>query len=533
MPRRGARRADPRARPAGAAGRWTTDVSPWVAGWIIGVEWDPTGCTAPTGGTRPRHRAGPVLPQHPGREPTERWLARAPRPARHARADRGVSMPLAFANWPTTDPLRHPTSRFPQEDLAGVDANHVGPPPPGQAAPSPSYHAYPYYPDFQRHEPALQRRRRRARDPYAGYLEALREHHGSASRDGHRFGVPSSIGTAHSGPLGRDQGGHCEHEAMRIDAELLRLIHGQGLAGGFLFSWIDEWFKLTWNTVPPMRPRRSSPALARRAGRTSSVRAQGGGRRRAGPSGQGRRGEPGRGARGEARPDPSWLHLRIRLDRPAEGTLGLGFDLVPGGADELPGSGARDGASDYAVVLDLERRSGQAFVRGGLEPLYLDFSPLPAGVIRSVDGGNEMLLSTNREQTIPTTGETLPYETFDVGVLRHGTWDSTASDYDSRATWRANGHDVVLRIPWLQLGVIDPSSHRALVPVVRDGVPIRDGPSPFRRVTLRVVPSRGEAAVARLAWDGWNRVQATERLKAGYEAYADALREVSRETTPT
>ena len=221
--------------------------------------------------------------------------------------------------------------------------------------------------------------------------------------------------------------------------------------------------------------------------------------------------------------DPSWLHLRIHLDRPAEGTLRLGFDLVPGGADELPGSGARDGASDYAVVLDLERRSGQAYVRQALEPLHLDFSPLPAGVVRSVDGWNEMLLSTNREQTIPTTGETLPYETFDVGMLRHGTWNPAASDFDSRATWRTSGNDVVLRIPWLQLGVIDPSSHRALVPVVRDGVPTATA-VPFRHVTLRVVPSRGEAAVARLAWDGWNRVQSTERLKAGAEAYVEALR---------
>ena len=36
---------------------------------------------------------------------------------------------------------------------------------------------------------------------------------------------------------------------MAIDAELLRIIRGQGCAGGFVFEWADEWFKFTWNTI--------------------------------------------------------------------------------------------------------------------------------------------------------------------------------------------------------------------------------------------------------------------------------------------
>ena len=63
------------------------------------------------------------------------------------------------------------------------------------------------------------------------------------------FGVPSSIGSAHMGPRGRAQGGHSEQQAMAIDAELLRIIHAQGCAGGFVFEWADEWFKFTWNTI--------------------------------------------------------------------------------------------------------------------------------------------------------------------------------------------------------------------------------------------------------------------------------------------
>jgi hypothetical protein len=87
-------------------------------------------------------------------------------------------------------------------------------------------------------------------DPYAGYLAELRRHHGQIPVMITEFGVPSSIGSAHEGPLGCDQGAHTEQEAMTIDADLLRVIRRERLAGAFLFSWADEWFKFTWNTLP-------------------------------------------------------------------------------------------------------------------------------------------------------------------------------------------------------------------------------------------------------------------------------------------
>jgi hypothetical protein len=47
------------------------------------------------------------------------------------------------------------------------------------------------------------------------------------------------------------------------------------------------------------------------------------------------------------------------------------------------------------------------------------------------------------------------------------------------------------------------------------------------------VPARGETATATLAWDEWNVVHETGRLKAGHEEYAKAVREVSVETPST
>ena len=63
------------------------------------------------------------------------------------------------------------------------------------------------------------------------------------------LGVPSSLGIAHSGPVGRNQGNHSEEEALAIDEQLLRDLREEGFAGGILFEWVDEWFKFTWNTL--------------------------------------------------------------------------------------------------------------------------------------------------------------------------------------------------------------------------------------------------------------------------------------------
>ena len=101
---------------------------------------------------------------------------------------------------------------------------------------------YPYYPDFL----SL------GAESYAGYLQRLREHQaaGGEATMITEFGVPSSYGIEHTGPLGRDQGALSEARAGRIDAAMLSQIKDAGMAGGVLFEWADEWFKAAWNTQP-------------------------------------------------------------------------------------------------------------------------------------------------------------------------------------------------------------------------------------------------------------------------------------------
>ncbi|MFI5935854.1 hypothetical protein [Actinoplanes sp. NPDC051494] len=497
-----------------AAGTWDTDVTPWLAGWIIGIELDPYAASA----VDQRNTAAPAVrgryfQSTPAASPTERWLAARMDELAGYEAKEGVSQPIAFVNWPTTDPLRHPDEPLEQEDLFQLDANHVLPTGNWPAGTFASYHAYPYYPDFQRHEPAYQRFVHDGRtDPYAGYLTALARHHRDMPTLVTEFGVPSSIGSAHQSPLGRTQGDHSEQEAMRIDAELLRLIKDVGLSGGFVFAWTDEWFKFTWNTIEHQDGER------RQLWHDPLTNEQHFGLIATDPTGSPDAGPeyllddeaawPAR--RVIARVDEAYVHLRVGLGTPDPGALTLGFDVLPGlTGPPAPGTGNRD--ADAAFVLDPVARTGQAYLRRELDPVPLDYD-VPASRRGPAPGGwRRVELIVNRDLTIPTTGEKLPTELQNAGLLRYG----TPRD-DSRALWYRDGDDLVVRVPWAMLGYADPSKHKV---------------GPRREVSPGVAVSVSAAGtdqpVGHVTWTNWNRVYYQERLKQG----ADQVRDAALETT--
>ena len=498
-----------------ASGVWDTDVMPWLCGWVIGVEMDPyAGHASDRRNAAAPPTRGRYFSSTPAATPTERWLAARMDELATAQAARDMSQPIAFTNWPTTDPLRHPEEPLAQEDLLQLDANHVRASADWPAGTFASYHAYPYYPDFQRHEPALRTYRYRGRtDPYAGYLAALKRHHGSVPVLITEFGVPSSIGSAHNGPLGRSQGDHSEREAMRIDAELLRLIHDQGLSGGFVFGWTDEWFKFTWNTIEHQDPER------RQLWHDVYTNEQHFGliaMDAAGPPDTPARflfdaegAWPAR--RVTARVDESYAQLRIGLADPAPAALTLSFDVLPSLVGP-PAPGSNDRMGDAALTFDLVNRTGQAYLRDVLDPLPLDYPK----VLRT-SGWRPFQLIVNRDLTVPSTGRRLPAEIIDAGALRYGSWNPDDKDSDSRALWRVEDGDLVVRVPWALLGYADPSAHKIGVP---------NG----QRLDLVVSPGAGvvvsasgtDQSVGDVTWVNWNRPYWTERIKQGAEAVRDA-----------
>ncbi len=230
-----------------AYGRYLTDVSRWTAGFIIGREISPSevestdkshpSSTSYTGsqfsisaGTATEVFATKMLDE------TVTYEARS----------YSVRRPVSISNWPTLDPLHHPTEAFISEDSQSFDINKVS----GknlQAGLFACYHAYPYYPNFISEQPSYQSfSDEQGRDSYLGYLNDLRTHYSGIPLVIGEFGVPSSWGSAHQSFSNMDHGGYSEQQQGEKDIRMLHNILNAGCAGGFMFSWMDEWFKPTW-----------------------------------------------------------------------------------------------------------------------------------------------------------------------------------------------------------------------------------------------------------------------------------------------
>lgn len=275
-------RAEIEPRPGRASGSYAADVSPWVLAYIIGREWEPFSVEAFNARHPDLHRwAGRYLTLGRG-TPMDVWLAKASEEivsyeTRTYRAQR----PVAYTNWPTLDPLQHPTEPTIEEELAirralgetievlpkeydndavALDATLVQATERLPAGYFASYHAYPYYPDFMILQPEY-RDAASSLGPssYFGYLRDLKRHHGDMAVLVAEYGVPASLGNAHLQPQGWHHGGHGEQEMAAIDRRLTLELAEAGMAGGVLFAWLDEWFKRNWLVtdfeLPPDRNR--------------------------------------------------------------------------------------------------------------------------------------------------------------------------------------------------------------------------------------------------------------------------------------
>ncbi|MCI9643143.1 MAG: hypothetical protein HFF97_00205 [Oscillibacter sp.] len=223
--------------------RW--DISPWVCGYILGVEWEGTLVTYTDKSFPQQEQLDGGYFYTEGASNFEIFLASAGEEMVAYETEKyGAQRMIAFSNWPTTDPLAYPqnlTEYFLKS--AQIDVEHIrckeafGP---GQFA---SYHMYPYYPDYYSFLPVHEE------NTYLQYLRDINEHHAMPVVIS-EFGVPSSRGmAAREDSLGRNQGNLSETQQGEALVSMYRDIRAAGSAGGIVFTWQDEWFKRTWNTM--------------------------------------------------------------------------------------------------------------------------------------------------------------------------------------------------------------------------------------------------------------------------------------------
>jgi len=528
-----------------AGGRYRSDVARWLLAFSIGVEWDPNAVrsTDRRNAGKPAYR-GRFITATSNATPMESWVASMLDHTAAEDAARGWSRPLTFTNWLTLDPLHHPYEPLPQEDLVSLDATHVAATRAWPGGFFASYHAYPYYPDFMQLTPSYgryERPRDGERDAYSGYLHALRAYHGKQAVMITEFGVPSSLGLAHYGPNGRDQGNHSEQESLSIDADMLRDIEEEGYAGGIVFEWADEWFKFTWNTVdlelPPDRRQlwRNDLTNEEHFGvvstdpGTESVAVLDGSDKEWSANGSQVVAESATSVREvRAVKDEQALYLCLRLDQDEswqEHRIVVGLDARPGSNGGLPGMPGVYPQADVAFVLGPAQHA-ELLQAAWWEPTritygvgygYLDVNP--ADMRQGSGAWVQPTQIVNKPYTVPATGEQRPVEVHELGSLVIA--DGGSDHADERALVAASGKVVEVRLPWALLGFSDPSS-LTLYDVRPKGPPrtIHAG----RTGIAVAVAGAPLLRTSGYAWEPWQHVEWHERRKQGFDDLARAMR---------
>jgi hypothetical protein len=558
-------------RPGHASGRYDASVAPWTLGYIVGREWEPYAVAAfDSSNARRADWRGRFL-QAKQAPAMERWLARiADGMLAHEFEQYHALRPIAWTNWPTLDPLTHPTEATGAEervlraqagrplaratleydnDLLGLDANLVQPTPTNPAGVFASYHAYPYYPDFMNQDPGYSgARSREGRSNYAGYLRELVRHHAGMPVVIAEYGVPSSRGNAHVQAQGFDHGGHDEAGQARIDARLTRELHATGTAGGILFAWIDEWFKKNWVVIdfeiPLENTRRWHNVmdaeqhygmLAMVSGDSASRPVLGGDPSRwtSMPAVARHITSAGMPLTLRVSNDASFVYLGIEIDSSFEWAthgLEIGIDTWDEslGQHQLPRSGVSQGMG-FEFVLDLRSPDSGAMK---VLPEYNRYAALdesgddrgrfhrrPIMVADRDDGRfDPMLVVTNRAR-YGRNGSFFPAQQVDRGQLAFGTEArSTLNDWYHDATAGL----IEVRLPWDLLNVTDPSSRTLLLD--------RSGEGPFGTVKAEdfhfmvVAYDHRIGAPVQLArssgwrWAGWEQPEWHMRVKPVYDS---------------
>jgi tetratricopeptide (TPR) repeat protein len=580
-------RADVRPKPGHAAGYYTADVSRWTLGLILGREWEPYS-VAEFNERYPGARSWAGRYVRIDDAPAmDAWLAEAMDHAvEYETRTYRMQRPVAYTNWPTLDPMRHPVEINSQDELSirGVDfdrtrrahnEDEIGlaeVPVQATAAYAAGYfaafHVYPYFPDFLLHDPVYGAAESPlGRSSYFGYLTDLKQRYQGVPLVIAEYGVPTSWGIAHFNPQGWHHGGHTEAASADINARLTREVAAAGMAGGVLFSWIDEWFKHSWVDAPHEQPsernrmwwNRMNPEQHYGVNAVEPVRRLGSTllERRAAWDTIAPIYATADGSRFRTHADEAYLWLHVSGPAAAAGRLAVGFDIVDAAAGALrfPGDGAPLSPAGLEYVLEADSAGVRIVAAPGA--YVFDTQTMPRGAARGdvaspiedrppgfftgsythevrpprervskADGRFERLLTVVNRSRVAADSTHYLGMGYDRGVLREGPLPD--------GSWeRVSAAEIEMRIPWSLIGVTDPSSRHVADPASTaprqvDAIRIVAA-ARGARGDWQVWPVSGQREdVANVTWPTWDEPRFRTRRRPVF----DVMRQVFQELSP-
>ena len=235
-------------------GIYKRDISPWVIGYILGVEWEDVTVAYTNHMKQDKNTyEGQYMYTTTEASPFEAMLARVGDELIAYETRRyGEQRLVAFSNWVTTDPFDYEEEIADHFDkVAKVDVEQIQSTEAFISGTFASYHIYPYYPDYLSYEEDKEEYIDETGkvNTYRAYLKKINAYHTMPVIIS-EFGVPSSRGMAQRDRYtNRNQGKMSETDQAAALVACYEDIKAAGCAGSIVFSWQDEWFKRTWNTM--------------------------------------------------------------------------------------------------------------------------------------------------------------------------------------------------------------------------------------------------------------------------------------------
>lgn len=541
-----------------ASGNYSIDVSPYVSAWILGIEWSPSM-------VKNTNKVNKDLVEFQGNyfytengEGFEKWLAaRMDYIAAYESDNYGKQRLISFANWPPTDLLEHPVEPFLEEDMVAVNPNSIHPKESLKTGYFASYHVYPYYPEFLNYDEQYLNfiDHRGEKNNYAGYLKTLIEAHNMPVLIA-EFGLPASRGKAHDNPFGWNQGNLSEKEQGEIGVRLFEDILAQGAVGGIVFTWQDEWFKRTWNTMQldnsARRPYWSNVQTNEQRfgllGFDSNKKPLDGKREKW--ETEYRLYENDKGALKTLfmDQDEAYLYLMMEYDVETNGIESMDFYVFLNTIKEqgnktisfIQDLSFEEGI-DFVIEITGEEGQSRVWVDQYYDPFYFQYGyglkilPNNKKMEKNTGVFNPVNLALSGSFLIPTTRVEVPFSYYETGKLKESIGNSEAKGEDSLADYYVNSEEgrIEMRIPWMLLNFKDPSQKEIMGNLWDEGltgaeyiesIEVSAGIGGNGKL-LGTIPERenGTSAQGMIAfqWENWEVPNYKEALKASYYIFQE------------
>ncbi len=539
-------------RPGAAHGKYANDISDYVLGWIIGIETEPEIITA-TNEIHPDKTKfdGKYLRTAAGKEisPFDVFLCEfTDGIIAYESETYHMQRPVSWVNWPTTDPLEHPVEPYSEwEDAEAIDVEHIQAKDSFPAGTFASYHVYPYYPEFMMLEDKYTGYRDASGkiNTYEAYVKEITSYHSIPVLIA-EYGVPTSRGCTNVNKyMHYDQGHITEEEQGEYLASMAQSIYDSGCCGGLAFSWQDEWFKRTWNTMDYSDPnRRAFWSDVQTSEQNYGVVSFDPGTEKTVVQIDGEISDwedaPEVAATDFgsvlAKSDARYLYLCVKRKN-----LNLDKDRIVIPIDITPKSGMPEYDGHYFdidadFVLDINGRDNTrilvhsyydryAFAFGAYDNLF-ESGRKKRRIRKNSKDFVPIYLCISRKQVIKSTGETIDAERIETGVLQYGNGTPFSEDYNSLSDFYSGDDFVEFRIPWGLLNFRDPSTKQ-----IEDDFWINKEQQNLEIEGIKIgISMEGKASASGdYTWDNWQYIDFHERPKTAYYTLGDKYEELKLE----